>query len=61
MSNPNPKYKLKQIYDQPVAENPVAVKLPVHLDAYVRSLPNKSEWLRAAVAEKYAREASTSQ
>lgn len=59
MSNPNPKYKLKQIYDKPVAEYPVAVKLPVDLDAYVRSLPNKSEWLREAVAEKYQREVGT--
>ncbi len=56
MANPNPKYKLKQLYDKPVAEYPVAVKLPVDLDAYVRSLPNKSEWLRAAVSEKYQRE-----
>lgn len=56
MPNPSPKFKLKQLYDKPVAEYPVAVKLPVDLDAFVRSLPNRAEWLREAVAEKYERE-----
>lgn len=54
--NPNPTYKLKRVYDEPVADKPVTVKLPIGLDAYVRSLPNKSEWLREAIAEKYQRE-----
>jgi hypothetical protein len=54
--NPNPKNRLTRVYDTPVAATPVTVKLPVDLDEYVRSLPNKSEWLREAVAEKFARE-----
>lgn len=56
VANPNPTYKLKQLYDQPVADQPVAVKLPVELDAWVRSLPNKSDWLRRVIAEAYERE-----
>lgn len=59
--NPNPKQKLKQLYDKPVAERPVAVKLPQDLDAYVRSLPNKSEWLREAIAEKRERDVALNQ
>jgi hypothetical protein len=41
---------------EPVAEQPVSVKLPVSLDEYVRSLPNRTEWLRQAIAEKLERE-----
>ena len=39
-----------------MAEKPVAVRLAKELDAYVRSLPNKTEWLREAIAEKYQRD-----
>ena len=35
---------------------PVSVKLPPELDAIVRSLPNRSEFLREAIAEKAIRE-----
>lgn len=35
------------------------VRLPLELDAYVRSLPNKAEWLREAIAEKYEREVNS--
>jgi hypothetical protein len=35
---------------------PVCVGLPPDLDAYVRSLPNRSQWLRQAIQEKMERE-----
>jgi len=35
---------------------PISVMLPIEIDAIVRSLPNRSEWVRAAIAEKLARE-----
>lgn len=37
-------------------QRPVCVMLPPDLDAYVRSLPNRSEWLRQAIKEKMERE-----
>ncbi len=39
-------------------QKPVSLLLPPELDEFVRSLPSgkRSEWLRAAVAEKYERE-----
>ena len=35
---------------------PVSVMLPPALDDWVRSLDNRSEWIRQAIAEKYERE-----
>lgn len=35
---------------------PVSVMLPADLDAYVRALPNRSQWLRQAVEEKIERD-----
>lgn len=32
------------------------MKLPKDLDNYLRSLPNKTEWLREAAKEKWERE-----
>lgn len=37
-------------------QSPICVMLPPDLDAYVRSLPNRSEWLRQAIKEKMERE-----
>ena len=56
MANPHPTYKLTPLYGEAMAEKPVAVRLAKELDAYVRSLPNKTEWLREAIAEKYQRD-----
>lgn len=42
--------------DRPMSSKPVAVALPVELDTWVRSLPNRSQWLREAIVEKYERE-----
>ncbi len=33
-------------------QTPVSVKLPPEIDAIVRSLPNRSEYIRKAIAEK---------
>lgn len=48
--------RLKPIGDRAMSRKPVAVALPVELDEWVRSLPNRSEWLREAIIEKYQRE-----
>jgi hypothetical protein len=37
---------------------PISVMLPGDLDAYVRSKPNRSEWLRQIIAEAVEREQS---
>lgn len=37
-------------------QTPVSVKLPPELDRIVKSLPNRSEFIREAIAEKIARE-----
>ncbi|WP_250123068.1 hypothetical protein [Chroococcidiopsis sp. CCMEE 29] len=42
--------------NEPVAEQPISVKLPLSIDSFVRSLPNRTEWLREAITEKYQRE-----
>lgn len=58
--NPNPKQKLKpRVYEQAMAEIPLSVRVDVELATYVRSLPNRTEWLRAAIVEKRQREQST--
>lgn len=56
MANPNPTYKLTPFYGEAMASKPVAVRLAKEIDAYVRSLPNRTEWLREAIAEKYERD-----
>ncbi len=35
---------------------PVSVLLPPELENWVRSLDNRSEWIRQAITEKYERE-----
>lgn len=40
---------------------PVSVMLPPETDAYVRALPNRSEWLRQAVEEKIERDKQQSE
>lgn len=58
MANPKPTYKYQSPYEEPVAVRSVCVRLPSDLDEYVRSLPNRTEWLREAVAEKKQRDES---
>lgn len=38
------------------SRSPVCVQLPPDLDALVRSLPNRSEFMRQAIVEKLRRE-----
>jgi len=56
MSNPNPKFKLKSTSEEPLAERPLSVRLSADLDEKVRSLPNRTEWLRKVIAEAIERE-----
>lgn len=50
----NPQDFLK--YEKPIAEKPLSVRVDLEIDEFVRSLPNRTEWLREAIAEKYQRE-----
>ena len=45
-----------QYGDKPMARKPVSVLLPIELDEFVRSQPNRTQWLREAIVEKYERE-----
>lgn len=56
MANPNPKYKYTTLYEEPMSEQPLTVRVPMSQDQYVRSLPNRTEWLRRAIAEAYERD-----
>lgn len=40
----------------PLTSSPMSVRLPPELDAIVRSLPNRTAWLRDAIIEKLQRE-----
>jgi hypothetical protein len=37
-------------------QTPISVLLPVEIDSLIRSLPNRSEWLRGAVTDKLEKE-----
>jgi hypothetical protein len=37
-------------------QTPISVLLPIEIDSLVRSLPNRSQWLREAIAEKLEKE-----
>lgn len=50
-----------QYGDKPMARKPVSVLLPSEIDEFVRSLPNKSEWLRQAIEEKYEQDVASDQ
>lgn len=39
-----------------MAEKPLAVRVSVEIDEFVRSLPNKTEWLRQAIITAYEQE-----
>lgn len=43
---------IKPIYGKAMASKPVSVILPIELDEYVRSLPNRAEWLRETIAAR---------
>ena len=55
--NKNPKYKIKgKGLNTTSKQRPVSVKLPPDLDAVIKALPNRSEFLREAIREKAIRE-----
>lgn len=55
--NPNPKQKLKpRVYEQTMAEIPLSVRVSVDVAKYVRSLSNRTEWLRRVISEAVERE-----
>jgi hypothetical protein len=43
-------------YSGELSKNPLAVVVPIEVDAAVRSLPQKSAWLRRVITEAAARE-----
>lgn len=47
------KARFKCIGDRNMSAKPVAVALPTEIDEWVRNLPNRSEWLRQAIATAY--------
>lgn len=63
MANPNPVCKFEQKYKdrEALAKKPVAVRLSVELDTYVRSQPEPTEWLRKAIKAQVEREIKAQQ
>ena len=45
-------HDFKSVGDNPLDKVPVSVRLPVHLAEYVRSQPNRNQWLIAAIAKQ---------
>ena len=56
VANPNPKHKYTSPYEKEMAESPISVRLEAEIDKFVRSLPNRTEWLREAIAAAYERD-----
>lgn len=56
MANPKPICKFNRQNEDELASQTVGVRLPVDMDAYVRSLPNRTEWLRRAIAAQIERD-----
>ncbi len=55
--NPNPEGRFKgKGLKTTRKQRPVSVKLPPELDEIIKSLPNRSEFLREAIREKAIRE-----
>lgn len=50
--NPNFTFRIKPKGEKPLAKRMIGVRLPEELDKYVRSLPNRTEWLRKAIARQ---------
>ena len=56
MSNPHPTCKFDRHSELKLASRMTGVRLTVDQDQYVRSLPNKTEWLRKAIAAQIERD-----
>ncbi len=50
--NPNPVQKLTPIGASALDDSPLSVRVSAELAQYVRSLPNRGEWLRKAIARQ---------
>jgi hypothetical protein len=62
MANPTPKFenlrptpRMDDTTD-PLAAVGLVARVPIHIDAAVRSLPNRSAWLRRVITEAAQRE-----
>ena len=51
-------HDFKALGSEALSRIPVSVKLPPELDKYVRSLPNRNQWMIAAIAAQVEREIS---
>jgi len=49
-------HDFKSVGDNPLDKVPVSVRLPAHLAEYVRSQPNRNQWLIAAIAKQVEEE-----
>jgi hypothetical protein len=63
MANPNPvsppafvAARFSRVGDEPMAKTNIQVRLPESVDGVIRRLPNRSEFIRAAIAEKLQRD-----
>lgn len=57
MGNPNlPRLPRADNTTEELATNATAVKLPLHIDAQIRALPNRTAWLRRVITEAVERE-----
>lgn len=54
--NSNPTFKLTSPNPEPMSEQPLTVRVPLSIDSFVRSLPNRNEWLRNVIAKAAAEE-----
>jgi hypothetical protein len=50
--------KIQPKFGTPMSSSPICVALPIDLDEYVRSQPNRAEWLRKAIAAQVERDKS---
>lgn len=46
----------RRVGEEPLSRSPVSVKLPQELDEYVRSKPNRNQWLIEVIREAKERE-----
>jgi hypothetical protein len=63
MANPNPvsppafvAAQFNRVGDEPMAKTNIQVRLPESVDGVIRRLPNRSAFIRAAIAEKLQRD-----
>lgn len=55
-TNNQAKTQFKPKGEIPRSKQPIGIRLPLDLDAIVRSLENRTEWIESAIREKLERE-----